>query len=172
MVSASSRGPSPAGGGPPGQYNLPGRHVKTRPTLERGNMKAFRAALVAAGLSLATGSAALAQDAGKGAQTFKQCSVCHALDHAVVGPALGGVVGRKAGATDGYDYSPLMKAAGDAGLVWSEATLVDYLQDPTAYLTNFAKGKGKGAPGSSKMIFKQSNETARKNVAAYLATQK
>ena len=133
-------------------------------------MKIIGATLVVVG-ALAMG-AAHAQDAAKGETTFKQCTVCHALDHAVVGPALGGVIGRKAGSTDGYDYSPLMKAAGDAGLVWSDAIVVDYLKDPTAYLTEYVKSKGKEASGSSKMIFKLSDETARKNVAAYLATQK
>lgn len=130
------------------------------------------AALLAAGLACASGGAARAQDASKGETTFQQCQVCHALDHAVVGPALGGVIGRKAGTTEGYDYSPLMKAAGDAGLVWSESNLVDYLKDPTAFLTAYVKSKGKEASGPSKMIFELSSETARKNVAAYLAAQK
>ena len=135
-------------------------------------MKNIGVAPLAAGLVLASSGAAFAQDAVKGETTFKQCQVCHALDHAVVGPALAGVIGRKAGTTEGYDYSPLAKAAGDAGLVWSESDLVDYLKDPTAYLTAYVKSKGKEPSGPSKMIFKLSSETARKNVAAYLATQK
>ena len=138
-------------------------------------MKGFGVALVAAGLVLVTGDLAAAQDAAKGdaakgKQVFNQCMACHALDHAVVGPPLGGIIGRKAGSVADYSYSPLMKAAGDAGLVWSEAEITAYLVNPTEYLTNYVKGKGKEAPGSSKMIFMLAPEKPRQNVAAYLAT--
>ena len=40
-------------------------------------------------------------DPAKGKQVFNQCMACHALDHAVVGPPLGGVIGRKAGSFGG-----------------------------------------------------------------------
>ena len=86
------------------------------------------------------------------------------------GPPLGGVIGRKAGSVADYGYSPLMKAAGDAGLVWSEPEIIAYLVNPTEYLTGFLKGKGKEASGSSKMIFMLAPEKPRRNVAAYLAT--
>ena len=143
-------------------------------------MKGLGAALIAVGLVLASGGLAVAADAAagdptqgdpmKGKQVFDQCMACHALDHAVVGPPLGGVIGRKAGSSADYPYSPLMKAAGDAGLVWSEAEIVAYLPNPTAFLTAYVKGKGKPAPGSSKMIFMLAPEKPRRNVAAYLAT--
>ena len=110
-------------------------------------MEGFRSAALAAGLALAASGSASAQDAAKGKQVFNQCMACHALDHAVVGPPLGGVIGRKAGSIDGYSYSPLMAAAGDAGLVWNEAELVDYLKNPTDYLTAYVKSKGKEASG-------------------------
>ncbi|MCX8256193.1 Cytochrome c2 [Beijerinckiaceae bacterium RH AL1] len=135
-------------------------------------MKGLATAVIAAGLALAWGGAADAQDAAKGETTFKQCGACHALDHAVVGPPLGGVVGRKAGSVAGYNYSPLMKAAGDAGLVWTDAAVVDYLKNPTEYLRTYLKGKGKDATGSSMMYYMLADETQRKNVAAYLAQQK
>ena len=139
-------------------------------------MKGLGTAVV--GLMLASGGLAAAQDAGdaspgdasKGKQVFTQCLACHALDHAVVGPPLGGVIGRKAGSVADYGYSALMSAAGDAGLVWSEPEIVEYLENPTAYLTDYLKAKGKGAPGSSKMIFMLPPEAPRRNVAAYLAT--
>jgi cytochrome c len=138
-------------------------------------MKGINAALVATGFVLATSGFASAQDApdpAKGKSVFNQCMACHALDHAVVGPPLAGVIGRKAGSVAGFGYSDLMKAAGDAGLVWSTDELVDYLKNPTTYLTTYVKGKGKDASGSSKMVFMLANENQRKNVAAYLATQK
>lgn len=133
-------------------------------------MKGFAAAIIAAGLAVSFGGAAGAQDATKGETVFKQCGACHALDHAVVGPPLGGVIGRKAGSVDGFSYSPLMKAAGDAGLVWNEAELVDYLKNPSAYLRGFLKSKGKEASGSSMMYYMLADEDARKNVVAYLKT--
>lgn len=135
-------------------------------------MKGFSAAVVATGFLLAAGNVASAQDAAKGKSTFNQCMACHALDHAVVGPQLGGVIGRKAGSVAGFAYSKLMKEAGDAGLTWNEAEIVDYLKNPTTYLKTFVTGKGKTADGSSKMVFMLSSEDQRKNVVAYLATQK
>ncbi len=137
-------------------------------------MKRVKAVLITTGLMVGIGSMAsgpaFAQDAAKGKQVFNQCMACHALDHAVVGPPLGGVIGRKAGSVDGYSYSPLMKAAGDAGLVWSTDEIAKYLVNPTSYLTDYVKGKGKDASGSSKMAYMLANEKQRQNVAAYLAT--
>jgi cytochrome c len=135
-------------------------------------MKVFSAALLATGFVFAMNGFASAQDAAKGKSVFNQCLACHALDHAVVGPPLGGVIGRKAGSVAGFDYSALMKAAGDAGLVWSQDEIVTYLKNPTEYLTNYVKSKGKDATGQSKMVFMLASENQRKNVAAYLATVK
>ena len=136
-------------------------------------MKVYSAALIATGLTLASSGLARADgDATKGKSVFNQCMACHALDHAVVGPPLGGVIGRPAGSVSGYSYSELMKAAGAAGLVWSDAEIVDYLKNPTTYLTDYVKGKGKTATGSSKMVYMLANETQRKNVVAYLDTTK
>jgi cytochrome c len=134
-------------------------------------MKVYSAALVATSLILATSGYARADgDATKGKSVFNQCMACHALDHAVVGPPLGGVIGRPAGSVAGYSYSELMKAAGEAGLVWSAAEITDYLKNPTTYLTDYVKGKGKTATGSSKMVYMLANENQRKNVVAYLET--
>ena len=135
-------------------------------------MRAFNAVLVGAGLVLAAPGFASAQDAKKGMQVFNQCKACHMLDKALVGPPLKGVIGRKAGSVADFSYSPLMKAAGDAGLVWSAAEITDYLKNPTEYLKTYVTGKGKTATGSSKMVFMLANEDQRKNVVAYLAEQK
>ena len=129
-------------------------------------------ALLAAGTLSATIAAAQAQDAAKGKAVFNQCLACHALDHAVVGPPLAGVVGRAAGSVPGYSYSPMMKAAGEAGLVWSEQAMIDYLPNPTGYLRAFLAGKNKTMTGSGKMVYMLANEDQRKNVVAYLATTK
>jgi nitrite reductase (NO-forming) len=50
-------------------------------------------------------------DAVAGRQAFKKCEACHSLEpgKTLVGPLLAGIVGRKAGAEPGYDYSAAMK---------------------------------------------------------------
>lgn len=135
-------------------------------------MKGIGAIVASASLLVVAVGGARAQDAGKGKSVFNQCKACHALDHVMVGPPLAGVIGRKAGSVAGYSYSDLMKAAGEAGLVWNEAELVDYLKGPTAYLKKYLEDKGKTASGSSKMYFQLSSEDQRKNVVAYLKEQK
>ncbi|WP_338050372.1 cytochrome c family protein [Rhizobium mesosinicum] len=71
-------------------------------------------------------------DATAGAVVFKKCATCHIVDSDTnkVGPSLNGVLGRKAGTHPDFAYSASMKAAGDGGLVWDEATLRDYLHNP------------------------------------------
>ena len=135
-------------------------------------MKVIGTVLVSAGLLAGAVGGAWAQDAEKGKSVFNQCKACHALDHALVGPPLAGVIGRKAGSVAGYSYSDLMKTAGEAGLVWNEAELVEYLKGPTPYLKKYVADKGKTATGTSKMYFQLANEDQRKNVVAYLKEQK
>jgi len=54
-----------------------------------------------------------------------RCAGCHALDKTVVGPALAGVVGRKAASEAGYpSYSAALKAS---GIVWDAASLDKWL---------------------------------------------
>lgn len=75
-------------------------------------------------------------DAAKGEKVFKKCMACHAPDTATnkVGPHLGDVIGRKAGSVEGYSYSPAMKAKGEEGLTWDEATIDQYLADPKGFI--------------------------------------
>lgn len=102
-------------------------------------------------------------DAAHGEQVFKQCKVCHAVGpgaKAGVGPAQNNVVGSKAGTRAGYNYSPAMKEAGEKGIIWDEATLDKYLENPKAMV-----------PGT-KMIFPGlKSEKDRQDVIAYLKTQ-
>jgi cytochrome c len=89
-----------------------------------------------------------------------------------IGPVLNDVIGRPAGTYPNFHYSPLMKAAGANGLVWSEDLIVQYIADPTAFLIKYLTDKGKGdqATGNSLMTFKLMDEQQRKDVAAYEAT--
>lgn len=107
-----------------------------------------------------SGSALAAGDAAKGEVVFKQCKICHMIGpgaKALVGPEQNGVVGSKAGARPGYNYSPAMKEAGEKGLVWTEENLDKYLENPKAMV-----------PGT-KMIFPGlKKEEDRQNVIAYM----
>ncbi|BAL75145.1 c-type cytochrome [Bradyrhizobium cosmicum] len=118
-------------------------------------------------------SAALAQDAAKGEQIFKQCMTCHRIGpdaKNLVGPVLTGVIGRQSGTAPGFAYSALNKAAGENGLVWSDDLIFQYLPDPNAFLKKFLTDKGKAdlATGSTKMAFKLTDEQQRKDVIAYV----
>jgi cytochrome c len=138
-------------------------------------MKKINVAMVATGLVLAMGGSAFAQDAAKGKSTFNQCMACHRIGpdaKSLVGPPLTDVIGRKAGTFAGFAYSSLMKDAGEAGLVWNEQEIVDYLVNPSNYLKKYLTDHGKAdkATGSSKMVYMLANEDQRKNVVAYVAT--
>ena len=68
----------------------------------------------------------------RGAKLFEECAACHAAKPRGpddVGPALGGVVGRKAASRDDFRYSGPMRRS---GLTWDRATLDRYLTDPQA----------------------------------------
>jgi cytochrome c len=119
------------------------------------------------------GGSAQAQDVAKGEIVFKQCMACHRIGEGakiLIGPVLTGVIGRQAGTYPGFKYSALNHAAGEAGLVWSEELIFEYLPDPTAFLRKFLTDKGKAdqATGSTLMTFKLPNEQQRKDVIAYL----
>lgn len=120
----------------------------------------MRKIVVAAALA-AFGAAvtpALAQDAGKGKTVFEgRCVGCHSLETNRIGPALGTVIGRKAGSHPGFSYSPALKAAAH---VWDAEKLATWLANPQAFV-----------PGAV-MPFRLGDETERKNVAAYLQSLK
>jgi cytochrome c len=58
----------------------------------------------------------------------RTCHVTNADDHRL-GPSLHDVVGREAGSASNYAYSSAMA---DAGLVWDEATLDRFIENPQA----------------------------------------
>ncbi len=99
-------------------------------------------------------------DAAHGEQLFKQCKICHSIGpnaKAGVGPEQNGVYGSKAGARAGYNFSAAMKEAGEKGLVWNDANLDKFLENPKALV-----------PGT-KMVFPGlKNEKDRQDVIAYL----
>lgn len=100
--------------------------------------------LAAAGAAALTGVVLLAGAAAApsaGERAFQKCYACHSVDPAetgLPGPNLAGVVGRRAGALAGFDYSLAMKAAGAKGLVWSRAALDRFLIDPQSVVPGTA----------------------------------
>ena len=118
-----------------------------------------------------TGGAAIAAegDAVKGEKVFKKCSSCHMVGEGAknkVGPYLTGIVGRAAGSVEKFKYGKSLAAAGEAGLVWSEEELFEYLLDPRKYL----RAKLDDKKAKSKMAFKLKKEQDRLDVIAYLKT--
>lgn len=122
------------------------------------------------GLCLAvalTGGQALAEgDPEAGERNFRQCAACHQLDEGVhrVGPSLNGVFGRQAGTAEGFNYSPDLVAAGEAGIVWNEETLFDYLENPQEFLEKVLNKERV----SIRMLNRYPKEDFRRDIIAYL----
>ncbi|MGH1330707.1 MAG: c-type cytochrome [Paracoccaceae bacterium] len=133
-------------------------------------MKTFL--IAAAALALSTSAGFAASDADQGEADFKRCRSCHAVvdgDEVLVkggktGPNLFGIIGRTAGTYEGFNFSKDMLAAGEAGLVWDEAKIAEYLPDPKGFL---ATTLGKGS-ASSKMTPQRLKDPT--DVVAFLAS--
>ena len=116
--------------------------------------------MVATTLAWGAGPALAQGDPAAGKTAFNKCAACHAVTPATnkIGPTMHGVVGRKAAAVEGFNYSEPMKAY---GVTWTQAELDKYLAAPRETV------KG------TKMIFAGlKNDAERANVIAYLETLK
>lgn len=113
-------------------------------------------------------------DAEAGQTAFNKCKSCHMVqngDDVIVkggktGPNLYGLPGRTAGTDEFKRYKASIKAAGEAGLVWDEASFVEYVADPTAFL----KATLDDDKARSGMTFKLRNAEDAANIWAYLAS--
>jgi cytochrome c len=95
-------------------------------------VKNLQVYVVAAVVLAGSAGAARAQDAALGEKVFAKCKACHQIGEGAkiaVGPVLNGIVGRKAGSYEGYNYSDANK---NSGITWDEATLKEYLRNPRA----------------------------------------
>lgn len=125
----------------------------------------MKSLLSLAGICAVFASAQFAIAAGdpeKGANVFKKCKACHALGEGAknkVGPHLNNIFDGAAGAVEGYKYSKALSAQADAGLVWDETALSEFLTKPKAYL-----------PGTKMSFSGLKKESDRENLIAYLAT--
>ena len=69
-------------------------------------------------------------DATKGKAVFARCAICHNVEKDGgngVGPNLFGIVGRKSGTAEGFNYSAAMK---NAHITWTEDNLAKYISGP------------------------------------------
>jgi cytochrome c len=135
---------------------------------------------VALGVGVLLAGPALAQDMSgdpaEGERAFRQCQTCHVVAdadgnvlagrNAKTGPNLYGIIGQQAGTAEDFAYSDELVAAGESGLVWDEATFVEYVQDPTAFL----RAHSGNSSARSKMTFRVRSEDDAKNLAAYIAS--
>lgn len=115
-------------------------------------------AITAAGLLGAP--LASAQDAENGADVFKRCRACHDVGENAknkVGPLLNGIIGRKAGTIEGFNYSDANKKAGSEGWVWTEEKMLEYLLNPRTAM-----------PGNKMAFAGIRDEQDRKDLIAYL----
>lgn len=95
--------------------------------------------------------------AQRGAQTAKECELCHNLGKgqgAKIGPDLYGVVGRKVASEPGFNYSAALKAKGGT---WTFDALNVWLTNPRA-----------DVPGTLMTFAGIDNEKQRADVVAYL----
>ncbi|GLK44174.1 MULTISPECIES: c-type cytochrome [Novosphingobium] len=90
---------------------------------------------------------------------FATCRSCHSTEPGQngIGPTLHGIVGSKAGAVEGYAFSPALK---NAGITWDRQSLDTWLQGPM-----------KMVPGT-KMVLPVADAQKRKAIIGYLETLK
>ena len=123
----------------------------------------FTLSLSVAVILVAGSASAQSGNEARGERLFnQQCKACHTLakDGArTIGPNLHGLVGRKAGSTEGFSSSDAIKAS---GIVWDDKTLVEYLKDP--------KGR---VPGTKMVYAGLKQEAQQADMIAFLkkATQ-
>jgi cytochrome c len=122
----------------------------------------MRRLALSAALLLAAALPAAAQDAPPGQRVFRaQCGACHSVDAGKngVGPSLHGIVGRAAGAVDGFRYSNGMKTKAAEGFKWTAENLRAYVENPRAVV-----------PGGNMPYAGLRNEEQRNQLVEYLAT--
>ena len=97
-----------------------------------------------------------------GEKVFRKCKACHEVGPGASnksGPQLNGVIGRTIGSVEGFAYSQVFQEARDAGRVWDEAALAEFLADP--------RGSMKGTRMSFSGLRKAEDQAA---IAAYLGS--
>ena len=92
----------------------------------------MRRFVCAAALIAAMAATAAAADIANGKAVFGKCRACHQVGEKaknLLGPALNGLFGRKAGTIEGYNYTEANK---NSGIVWDDAVFREYIKNPKA----------------------------------------
>lgn len=110
---------------------------------------------LAAAFAFSVGAAA-AGDAKRGVELYARCAACHALAFDRVGPRHCGLIGRRAGSVQGFEYSPAMK---NSGIVWNAKTLDRFIAEPL-----------KALPGTTMTYAGIRDPAERADLIAYLAS--
>jgi len=146
--------------------------------LSAGVLGAFSVAiLTATPVTAENHSTPLQGDVAAGIAAFeRQCVSCHVVrdDEGLVlagrrarsGPNLYAIAGRALGTVEGYRYSSSMRAAGEAGLIWSEDSFTGYVQDPKAWL----KQALDDPKARAKMTFKVREKQDALDIYAFLVS--
>ncbi|WP_300753760.1 cytochrome c family protein [Janthinobacterium sp.] len=103
---------------------------------------------------------ALKGNAEAGKTAFRKCASCHQVGPSArggFGPKLTGVIGRKAGSTTDYRYSPAMK---NANFLWTEQNLASFLKAPSDFV-----------PGNNMRFWGINDQQQVADLLAYLRTQ-
>ncbi len=83
-------------------------------------------------------------DAKRGEDAYARlCAGCHAIDENRIGPKHRGVVGRRVGSVDGFNYSDALKRS---KLTWDAALLDRWLADPEVAIPGQRMGFRVNAP--------------------------
>lgn len=113
-------------------------------------------------------------DAARGEAAFNKCQSCHVVANAEgevlagrkakTGPNLYGVAGRTAGTVEDFRYGKDIVAAGEAGMVFDEATFVTYVMDPKAAIQEVLDDE----KARSKMSYRVRKEDEARDLYAFL----
>lgn len=113
--------------------------------------------LVALALSSGISIAHAAGDVVAGKLAFAKCANCHQVGpsaRGAFGPQLNAIVGRQAGTSKDFKYSPAMI---NSRIVWSEASLRAFIKSPDDVV-----------PGNKMRFYGISNEKQLADLIAYL----
>lgn len=106
--------------------------------------------------SVASASAEPTGDPQRGEDLYGRCLGCHAQGYDRTGPRHCGLMGRKAGAVEGFHYS---KALRNSGIIWDAESLDRFLEAPR-----------RAVPGTTMAYAGISDQKERDDLIAYIAT--